>query len=212
VIVGPLRRAGVGSFTLLAVVLMGGCASLGGSPSTSGVASESGSIAASVLPIASAAASESIVPEPSGDLGEFTCTLPVSDPGTVTRAQITALRVGTHEDYDRITFEFDSGIPEYRIEAATPPFFADPSGLPLEVAGSAFWKIVLIGGTKVTPDGVVTYGGPNDFTPGFDALVALKEGGDFEALSTWYAGLADTSCIRVMTLTGPKRLVIDIQH
>jgi len=160
----------------------------------------------------SAAASVSVVPEPSGNLGPFTCSLPVSGPGTTARAQIVAIRVGTHTDYDRITFEFDSGIPRYQIAPATPPFYADPSGLPLEIAGSAFWKITLVGGTKVKPDGGSSYTGPTSFVPGFDALVQLTEGGDFEALSTWYAGLTDTSCIRVLTLSQPARLVIDIQH
>jgi hypothetical protein len=195
-------------------ILVAGCSGLGSSPSASPIASggASASVIQSAAATASGAASESQAAEPSGDLGAFICTLPVSDPGTATRSQITEVRVGTHEDYDRITFEFDAGIPQYDVEAATPPFFADPSGLPLEVAGSAFWRISLIGGTKVTPDGVVTYSGPTNFVPRFAALVQLKEGGDFEAVSTWYVGLTDTSCIRVLTLSEPDRLVIDIQH
>jgi hypothetical protein len=160
----------------------------------------------------SAATSETEVPEPSGNLGPFACTLPVSDPGTAARAQITGVRVGTHADYDRIAFEFDAGIPRYQIETATPPFYADPSGLPLQIAGSAFWKITLIGGTRVKPDGGSSYAGPTNFVPNFNALVQLKEGGDFEALSTWYVGLTDTSCVRVLALSDPARLVIDIRH
>jgi hypothetical protein len=207
------HRAATASLFILSFLVVA-CGGLGSSPSASSVASSVAS--ASVLPSAAAtgsgAASEAQAPEPSGDLGAFICTLPVNDPGTATRSQITNVRVGTHEDYDRITFEFDAGIPQYRVEAATPPFSADPSGLPLEVAGSAFWRITLIYGTKVTPDGAVTYSGSTNFVPGFAALVQLKEGGDFEAVSTWYVGLTDTSCIRVLTLTDPDRLVIDIQH
>jgi hypothetical protein len=153
-----------------------------------------------------------MVAEPSGNLGPFACALPVSDPGTTARAQITGVRVGTHADYDRIAFEFDAGIPRYQIETATPPFYADPSGLPLQIAGSAFWKITLIGGTRAKADGGSSYAGPTNFVPNFNALVQLKEGGDFEALSTWYVGLTDTSCIRVLTLSDPARLVIDIRH
>jgi len=199
---------------VIACAALVACGPSGGSPGASTLSSQLASASAveSAAATSSAAASESLVPEPSGDLGAFTCTLPVTDRGTATRSQITAVRVGTHEDYDRITFQFDAGIPQYQVEAATPPFYADPSGLPLEVAGSAFWRISLIHGTKVTPDGVVTYSGPTDFVPGFSALVELKEGGDFEAVSTWYVGLTDTSCVRVLTLTDPDRLVIDIQH
>jgi hypothetical protein len=194
-------------------ILVAGCGGPGSSPIGSAIASgASASGLPSAAATASVTASQSLVPEPSGDLGAFTCTLPVSDPGTATRSQITDVRIGTHEDYDRITFQFDAGIPQYQIEAATPPFFADPSGLPLEVAGSAFWRIALIGGTRVTPDGVATYSGATNFVAGFPALVQLKEGGDFEAVSTWYVGLTDTSCIRVLALSAPDRLVIDIQH
>jgi hypothetical protein len=198
---------------VVSCILLGGCGGPSASPSASTLPSSlpSGS-SPSAVATPSSAASQSLVPEPSGNLGPFVCSLPVSAPGTTARAQIVAIRVGTHQDYDRITFEFDSGIPRYQIAPATPPFYADPSGLPLEIAGSAFWKITLVGGTKVKPDGGSSYTGPTSFVPGFDALVQLKEGGDFEALSTWYAGLTDTSCIRLLALSEPARLVIDIQH
>jgi hypothetical protein len=198
---------------VLTCILLAGCGGVGASPSAStlpsSLPSASGQSAAAT---STAVASRSAVPEPSGNLGPFACTLPVSDPGTTARAQITGIRVGTHADYDRIAFEFDAGIPRYQIETATPPFYADPSGLPLQIAGSAFWKITLIGGTAVKPDGGSSYAGPTNFVPNFNALVQLKEGGDFEALSTWYVGLTDTSCIRVLTLSDPARLVIDIRH
>lgn len=42
----------------------------------------------------------------------------------------------------------------------------------------------------------------------------LVEGGDFEAQSTWYLGLANEACARVIQLTedGAPRLVIDVEH
>jgi hypothetical protein len=205
----------IGSALMIgASILLGACAGPSGSPSPSVVASATRSAGASPSTTGSpsASASASVVPEPSGNLGPFGCTLPLSDPGTAARAQITGVRVGTHTDYDRIAFEFDAGIPRYQIETATPPFYADPSGLPLQIAGSAFWKITLIGGTSVKPDGGSSYAGPTNFVPNFNALVQLSEGGDFEALSTWYVGLTDTSCVRVLTLSDPARLVIDIRH
>ena len=47
------------------------------------------------------------------------------------------------------------------------------------------------------------------------AIMNVKVVGDFEAQSTWYAGLASEACLRVMTLPaegGKMRLVIDIAH
>lgn len=158
----------------------------------------------------SSAASESA--SPSDEQGPFACNLPINGVGSTKRAQITDVRVGEHDAYDRITFEFATGIPEFSIEEAEPPFTQDASGLPLEVDGSYFWKIVLRGGTKVSPDGGITYDGPTEFTPGYAKLVHLVEGGDFEAVSTWYVGMSGTSCIRVATLNDPARLVIDIEH
>ena len=67
-------------------------------------------------------------------------------------------------------------------------------------------------------DGAVLITGEVDrttaFETGYPALVHLIEGGDFEAQSTWYFGLAAESCVRVLTLTddGTARLVIDIEQ
>ena len=40
----------------------------------------------------------------------------------------------------------------------------------------------------------------------------LIEGGDFERQSTWYLGLTGESCVRVLLLDGPPRIVIDVEH
>jgi hypothetical protein len=130
----------------------------------------------------------------------------------VARANITDVRAGTHDGYDRIVFQFRGGIPQFDIKSATPPFTADPSDLPLTVQGSSFISITLHGGTAQTETGASSYSGPRNFHLGFPTLVNLVQGGDFEAVSTWYAGLTRAACLRVSTLTAPDRLVIDVQH
>ena len=150
--------------------------------------------------------------EPTDDLGAFTCALPIEGEGTVSRAQITDVRIGTHAGYDRVVIEFDQGIPPFTLDEATPPLLADPSGMEMDVEGSAFWSLVLHGGTRVDLDGSMSYDGRTDFTPDFPALAELVEAGDFEAVSSWYLGLHEATCARVLTLTDPARLVIDIQH
>jgi hypothetical protein len=182
--------------------------------SAGSISSASPTASASLEASQSAAASPSqeASPQPSDNLGDFTCSFPVTGPGTVTRAQITDVRVGTHDGYDRVVFEFGNGIPHFKLARATPPLTQDPSGLPLDVNGNAFWQLVMQGGTKLSPNGAVTYDGKTDVTPGFPKLSELIEGGDFEAVSTWYFGLRSASCVRVMTLDAPARLVIDIQH
>jgi hypothetical protein len=155
----------------------------------------------------------SIDPAPSDDLGPFSCELPVVEAATEPPpVNIVDVRVGTHDDYDRVVVEFDSGIPEYTVDQAEPPFTEDGSGFPIDVEGESFLVLVMRGGTKQTDTGESSYDGPTDFDPGLAQLVDLVEGGDFEAQSTWYFGLTGDACTRVFTLTEPDRLVIDIEH
>jgi hypothetical protein len=150
---------------------------------------------------------------PSEGLGSFSCDLPVVDGATVARAQIVDVRVGTHADYDRVVFEFADGLPEFTLDRATPPFTHDASGLPVDVEGTSFMRLTMRGGTKQMEDGTSSYDGPTDFDPGFATLVDLVEGADFEAQSTWYLGLSEEACARVMQLVGEggsPRLVIDV--
>ena len=152
--------------------------------------------------------------EPTEDLGPFSCDLPMHKDATVARANVTDVRVGTHDDYDRVVFEFADGLPEMTLERAEPPFTEDASGLPIEVDGSSFLRITMPGGTKQTEDGTSSYDGPTEFAPDFPTLVQLVEGGDFEAQSTWLIGLSSEVCVRVLSLTddGAPRLVIDLEH
>jgi hypothetical protein len=163
---------------------------------------------------ASSEASASAEPttEPTDGLGAFGCSFPVKGVGTVARAQITGVRIGVHDGYDRVVFEFDAGIPEFSLDEATPPLLADPSGNELDVEGQAFWRLVMQGGTRISPDGDETYDGPRDFRRDLPILAELVEAGDFEAVSSWYIGLKHETCVRVLTLTSPSRLVIDIEQ
>lgn len=207
----PTIRASIAPALILAV-LLAACSSAGsGSASPSSTAASSASASASEQP-STTPASEPPTDEPNDELGEFGCDFPTAAVGTADRAQITAIRVGEHDGFDRVVFEFDEGIPQFSLDEATPPLLADGSGLPIEVAGNAFLQLIMQGGTRVSPDGELTYDGPVDFNPGFPMLTQLITGGDFEAVSTWYLGLDAAACVRVITLAAPSRLVIDIEH
>lgn len=194
----------------LVPVLLAGC--FGGS-GQSPTAEASASSAASAVPSepapsvgASAAASEE-------DLGPFTCELPLHVDATIARANILDVRTGTHAGYDRAVIEFSGGLPEVSLERATPPFFQDASGAPLDVQGSSFLRLTLRGGTKQMDDGSSSYAGPTDFVTGYPGLVHFVEAGDFEGQSTWYLGLSSEACVRVFTFGGDEApLVIDIEQ
>lgn len=134
---------------------------------------------------------------------------------------LTDVRVGAHDGYDRIVFEFEAprpnpagngGIPFYEIRQAKPPFTKDPSDLPLDVVGDAFVQIVMQGATGHDFDGNQTYAGSQTLTPGFGTLAQAAQAGDFEATLSWVFGLSRPTCWQVQELHGPERLVIDFQH
>ena len=204
-----LHRAA--ALTIVAMTLAG-CIGASAQPSSAGT-----SPSEPMLPSASEAGSlpdASVDAVPSDELGPFSCDLPVVEAATVALANITDVRVGTHTSYDRVVFEFADGLPELTLDRATPPFTHDASGMPVEVTGDSFLRLTMRGGTKQTAEGTSSYDGPTDFDPAFPSLVDLVEGGDFEAQSTWYLGLAGEPCPRVMLLSddGPPRLVIDVEH
>lgn len=205
----------LGALVLVAGIALVGCTA--GSPSPSSAGSSGSPIASASIepsvPASSVGPSPSATSEePTESLPAFACVPSVTIASTTDRAQITDVRVGTHDGYDRVVFEFDSGLPDAVIKGVLPPFYADGSGFEIEVTGSAFLEVSLHDASRVSPDGVTTYDGPTSFQPEFDRLVHLLEGGDFEAVSTWYLGLDGGSCFRVLTLSDPSRLVIDIEH
>lgn len=198
-----------------ALVLLAGCTGADPSPSQP-VSQESPTpaapSAAASEPPTSTAPVPTTEPVPSDDLEAFTCDTPIVEDGTVGVANIVDVRVGTHDGYDRVVFEFEQGTPELTLDRAEPPFTQDGSGLPVEVDGDSFLGLVMRGGSKQTDAGTSSYDGSTDFAPGFASLVHLIEAGDFERQSTWYLGLARESCVRVLLLEEPPRLVIDVEH
>jgi len=134
---------------------------------------------------------------------------------------LTDVRVGAHEGFDRIVFEFaepkpnpagNGGVPHYEIRQAKPPFTQDPSDMPLDVFGDAFVQLVVQGATGYDFDGNPTYTGPRVLTPGFGTLAEAAQAGDFEATLTWVIGLSRPTCWQVQELHDPDRLVIDFHH
>jgi hypothetical protein len=134
---------------------------------------------------------------------------------------LTDVRVGAHDGFDRIVFEFkepdpnpagNGGIPRFEIRQANPPFTEDPSDTPIHVEGDAFVRIVFQGASGYDFDGNATYDGPRRLTPGFGTLAQVVEGGDFEATNTWILGLSRPTCWEIQALHNPERLVIDFHH
>ena len=105
-----------GALALIAGITLAGCTPVGSSPES---VAPGGSAAGSVEPSVAASAAASVEPsasatsaEPTESLPPFACTPSVTIAKTTDRAQITDVRVGTHDGYDRVVFEFAAGLPD----------------------------------------------------------------------------------------------------
>jgi hypothetical protein len=152
-------------------------------------------------------------PIPSDELGAFTCELPITETATAFGiTNYTDVRLGTHDGYDRLVIEFTDGTPALTLQDDEPPYEQDASGFPLDVEGAHVLRLTLPNGTAANETEHGSYDGPLNFDPGFPVLVDVVHGGDFEAQTTWFIGLATESCVRVTLLTDPDRIVIDVEH
>lgn len=199
---------------VLSVLVLAACGGDASSPSSGPADASATPDAGSTDPSPTDAPATAVPTSTPTDRGEsaFSCDLPVVDGGTAPIANIVDVRVGTHDGYDRLVFEFAQGTPEFSLERAEPPFAADGSGMPIEVEGEAFLGLTMRGGTRQTDAGTSSYDGPTEFRTGFPMLVHAVEGGDFERQSTWYLGLTADACVRVLLLDEPPRLVIDVER
>ena len=132
------------------------------------------------------------------------------------QALLTDVRVGTHDGYDRVVFEFTTrGSPAgsaatYEVAKATAPYLEDPSGRPMAISGTTVLGITFRGATTQTLDSRSSYSGSRAFAPGFPILTELKSRGDFEAVNSWLAGTSGASCLKTQVLANPTRLVVDL--
>ena len=136
----------------------------------------------------------------------FTCA--DASGGVRNAANVTAVRPGQDNGYDRFVLQFDSTavIPTYTVKRQTTATFkADASGQSITLDGNYG---ILVHVTPSTEHD--TYTGPTDFRhPEFAVLKEARLIGDFEGNVTWGLGLSRGACMRAFTLNDPARLVID---
>lgn len=137
-------------------------------------------------------------------------------PAAGRQALLVDVRVGAHEGFDRVVFEFRGDrVPGYRIAYVDRPVREDGSGRPVPLEGDAALEIRMApaAGFDATGDGEPTYTGPQRLAPSAaGALRELVRIGDFEGQLAWAAGLGGRHPVAVATLGDPARLVVDIAH
>lgn len=203
--VSPVRLHRTAALAVALVVA--GCNSGDGSTVESGGATTSSAEGAATEPSSAPASTAAAVAPP--------VTAPA--PPGAERAYLTGVRVAAADSGgSRVVFEFEPNVPAYSIEYIERPVTEDGSGDAVAVEGAAVLQVRLedAGGARIEGEKVVlTYTGPKR-VPATGAGGVVTEAvdiGDFEGVVTWAVGLRQkVPAVRVSTLSGPSRLVIDI--
>ena len=127
---------------------------------------------------------------------------------------VTALRMGLHPElggWERIVFEFaGTALPPATIQYVSGAT-ACGSGQPVVVPGSAVLEVAITQAQAHDNQGNSTL--PQQMAgPGGTVINSGKSSCDFEGHVTWDFGLNGKHNFKVMTLTNPTRLVIDIKQ
>ena len=125
-------------------------------------------------------------------------------------ATLTGLRAGRHAGFDRVVFQLDGPIPSYYSVRYLPVVRLDGSGAPLRLRGTAFLEVVVRAPTHDQDYRPVLR--PTRLRPDFPALREVHAPGSFEGQTTAGIGVTQRVGFRVLELTSPTRIVIDLAH
>ncbi|HEX9096462.1 MAG TPA: hypothetical protein VF990_10215 [Candidatus Dormibacteraeota bacterium] len=158
-----------------------------------------------IINVVTANIKQILQPSPSPTPQPFLCQ-DQSGGSTGLTTTLTKIRPGSHtgDGYDRVVFDFSGGIPSWdltRQESAT--FTRDASGQQVTLDGSAGLKLVL-------RDSDVAGAVATDLKPRFTSVREIAQLGNFERVLTYGIGLSSSQCVRVLPLSNPSRLAIDV--
>jgi hypothetical protein len=127
--------------------------------------------------------------------------------GTVS---IASVRAAAQAGFDRFVIDFGSSPPKNLafevLPQATSTFITDPKGEQVTLQGTRGVEVNLFSVSNWT-----SLPGSTDLHLGLPAIKEARRTGDFEANVHWSLGIDGPGFVRLMTLTGPTRLVVDVQ-
>lgn len=102
--------------------------------------------------------------------------------------------------------EFGGGVPAYSVtRQSSPTFTRSPRGDQVTLEGTSGLLIVVHSITNWT-----SYTGPIGFQPRYPCVRQATQVENYEGYQQWALGIQCTPALRVLTLTSPSRLVVDI--
>ncbi len=126
--------------------------------------------------------------------------------------EITGVRIGAQEGFDRVVLDLTGEDPQLGWSASfQPEAIADPSGEPLEMEGEEFLEVSVSGidWARESPD---RYDGAAVIADSATVVTQVNFGGLFEGNQQVVIGLKSHTAYRVFALSGPARIVIDVRH
>ena len=130
---------------------------------------------------------------------------------TMAPAVLKEIRTGKHPSFDRTVFEFQGdAVPGYKIEYVKKAVNCG-SGESVEIGGKGFLLVQLTPAQAHTEQGAATIN-DRQRVLNLPALKEMKIICDFEADVQALLGLNAVTRYRVLELSKPARLVVDIKH
>ena len=126
--------------------------------------------------------------------------------------EITGVRIGVHDGYDRVVLDLTGDEPHLGWFAGfVDEPIEDPTGEPLAVEGDAFLQLGIYGIDWTTPS-ADRYSGASVDGGSLEVVEEVVFGGLFEAQQQILIGLDERTAYRMFALSDPARIVIDIRH
>ncbi|MCT1491580.1 hypothetical protein M3G47_00110 [Corynebacterium sanguinis] len=150
--------------------------------------------------------------EETTSMGPFGTDRVQAYPAPGTELVISDVRVGSHDDFDRVVFEFSgTGTPGY-VAGYTPEPLQQASGYPIEVNGQAYLEVMIQGTpmAMLSPNDALIETGPMDLAAG--NIQGVTHGGVFEADTQYIVGLDKQRPFNLYVLENPARVVVDFQN
>lgn len=125
---------------------------------------------------------------------------------------LRSVRTASRQNFDRVVFEFAGRkLPGYHIEYIDRPARQCGSGDDVSLRGDALLRVRLTPAQAHTEAGVATINN-RERVLNLKLMKEMKATCDFEGEVEWVLGLAAPNRYRVIELSNPARLVVDVKH
>jgi hypothetical protein len=148
----------------------------------------------------------------SGEDFEGTAGIVEKKKTTITPVLLRDVRAASHEKFDRVVFEFNGDVlPGYHVEYVDRPVRKCGSGKVVPLAGDAWLLVTVSPSNAHTDEGEATVK-DRERQLNLEVIKELKIICDFEAEVSWVMSLSHPNRYRVLELSNPARLVVDVKH